>query len=99
MAGHPPEREGPSLPPPSSSELPWRVEALQAVTSRNTQRLDVVEKTADKLDLEIHGERGVNATLRELSNEIKWLRRALWGLAASVTVASIVFALGTLGPH
>lgn len=93
-----PESEGPFL-PPNSSEIPWRVEALQTLATKNTARLEVVEDLAKTHDLELHGERGVNATLRELSNEIKWLRRALWGLAASVTIASIVFALGTLSPH
>jgi hypothetical protein len=60
-------------------------------------RLTTVERLADKHEWELHGDRGVNATLKELASQIKWLNRALWGLAASVTVAAVVFALGTIG--
>jgi hypothetical protein len=49
---------------------------------------------AKKHELELHGERGVYRALSELAHQLQWVQRALWGLAASVTVAAIVFALG-----
>jgi hypothetical protein len=51
-------------------------------------------KLAEKHEVELHGERGVYRALSELAHQLQWVQRALWGLAASVTVAAIVFALG-----
>jgi hypothetical protein len=85
-------------PMPPTSDIPYRLQLVETETSKHTDRLGKVEDLAKVHEFELHGERGVNATLRDLANEIKWLRRALWGLAASVTIASIVFAAGTV-PH
>lgn len=79
------------------TNVPYRVENLERQVDEQGATIALNSSLTAKHELELHGERGVNATLRDLSNEIKWLRRALWGLAASVTVASVVFALGTLG--
>lgn len=65
--------------------------------TREDGPLDNGRKLAEKHEYELHGDRGVNATLKELAGQIRWLNRALWGLAASVTVAAIVFALGSIG--
>jgi hypothetical protein len=58
------------------------------------QRLAKGVQLAEKHELELHGERGVYKALSELAHQLQWVQRALWGLAASVTVAAIVFALG-----
>lgn len=80
-----------------ATNVPYRLEVLEKQSKEDRAELDETASLTKKHELELHGERGVNATLRELSNQLKWVQRALWGLAASVTVASIVFALGTIG--
>lgn len=84
---------------PQNQNLPFRLQIVERVQGEDHAALGVVKEMVGKHDLEIHGERGINDTLRDLTLEIKWLRRALWGLASAVTVASIVFALGTLSGH
>jgi hypothetical protein len=80
---------------PPGNGLGWRLEQLERLEREENKP---ARELADRHEVELHGERGVYAALKELSNQLRWVQRALWGLAASVTLAAIVFALGTLGP-
>jgi hypothetical protein len=84
---------------PQNPNIPWRLQVVERIQDEDHVALGVVRELVSKHELEIHGERGINDTLSDLASAIKWTQRALWGLAASVTLASIVFALGTLNGH
>lgn len=75
--------------------LAWRVDRLE---HKVEDKLGRVEDLADKHEVELHGERGVYRALHELSEQLKWVQRALWGLAASVLVAALTLALTSGGP-
>jgi hypothetical protein len=83
--------------PPDIQGVMYRVEQLERRQAREEERVDVAETVIAKHDLELHGERGVNATLRDLTLQMRNLQRALWGLASAITVAALVFAAGTVG--
>lgn len=84
---------------PQNTNLPYRLELVEKQQDTDHRTLGEVKDKVRDHDLEIHGERGIYAAIRELTNQLKWVQRALWGLAASVTVAAFVFALGTIGHH
>lgn len=84
---------------PQSSNLPYRLQIVERIQGEDHATLSTVKEMVGKHELEIHGERGINDTLNELATQLKWVQRSLWGLAASVTVAAIVFGLGTLSGH
>jgi hypothetical protein len=84
---------------PQTPNIGYRLQLVERIQNEDHAALGTVKDTVAKHELEIHGERGINDTLRELATQLKWVQRALWGLAASVTVAAIVFALGTIGHH
>jgi hypothetical protein len=84
---------------PQNPNMPYRLQIVERIQGEDHAALGTVKEMVGKHELELHGERGVNDTLRELASAVKWTQRALWGLAASVTLASIVFALGTLSGH
>jgi hypothetical protein len=81
----------------STGDFPFRLAQLERIAERGVDRIEKVEGLAEKHEIELHGERGVYFALTSLAEELKWTRRALWGLAAALIVASAVFALGTLG--
>lgn len=56
--------------------------------------VDAGIKLANKHDNELHGERGVYKALEELTAQLRWTQRALWGLAASILLAAVAVALG-----
>jgi hypothetical protein len=91
------------LPPqemtPQNPNMPWRLQVVEDLQRQDHATLSAVEKMVGKHELEIHGERGINDTLSELATQLKWVQRSLWGLAASVTVAAIVFAFGVASGH
>jgi hypothetical protein len=91
------------LPPqemtPQNPNMPWRLQVVEDLQRQDHATIGVVKELVAKHELEIHGDRGINDTLTELATQLKWVQRSLWGLAASVTVAAIVFALGTLSGH
>jgi hypothetical protein len=84
---------------PQNPNIAWRLQVVEKVQNEDHSTLNGLKETVGKHELEIHGERGINDTLRELASQLKWVQRALWGLAASVTLAAFVFALGTLSGH
>lgn len=84
--------------PPNGNTLAWRVDGLRETSEKHDTRIDNVERLADKHEVELHGERGVYDALRELTTQLKWTQRALWGLAASVLVAALTLALTSGGP-
>jgi hypothetical protein len=51
-------------------------------------------KLANKHELELHGERGVYKALEELTAQLRWTQRALWGLAGSILLAAVAVAFG-----
>jgi hypothetical protein len=48
-------------------------------------------KLANKHELELHGERGVYEALRDMTAQLRWTQRALWGLAVAILVAAASF--------
>lgn len=48
---------------------------------------------AQKHEIELHGERGVYQALEDLADQLRYVQRSLWGLAASILIATITFAL------
>lgn len=82
---------------PNGGTLLYRVDALRDLTDKHSARIGDVEDLAAKHEVELHGERGVYDALRELTTQLKWTQRALWGLAASVLVAALTLALTSGG--
>jgi hypothetical protein len=56
--------------------------------------VDKGAKLANKHELELHGERGVYRALEELTAQLRWTQRALWGLAGSILLAAVAVAFG-----
>jgi hypothetical protein len=71
----------------------WRIEALERRADALEPRLGVAETMAERHEQEIYGERGINRTVRDLALQVRSLQRSLWGLAASILIATLVFAL------
>ena len=44
-------------------------------------------------DEQINGKRGIQTTIDELRDEVRTLRRALWGAAITVAVSAVGFAV------
>jgi hypothetical protein len=82
---------------PNGGALAYRLTNVETASEKHGGRLDGVEDLAAKHEVELHGERGVYDALRELTTQLKWTQRALWGLAASVLVAALTLALTSGG--
>jgi hypothetical protein len=82
---------------PNGGALAYRLKSVEDATEKQGGRLGGVEDLAAKHEVELHGERGVYDALRELTTQLKWTQRALWGLAASVLVAALTLALTSGG--
>lgn len=83
--------------PTDAGTIALRLAALEEAKREHDKRIDTAEKVVDKHELELHGDRGIYAGMKELSAELKWTRRSMWGLAGALIIASVVFALGTVG--
>jgi hypothetical protein len=56
--------------------------------------IDTGVELAKKHEQELHGERGVYEALRDLTAQLRWTQRALWGLAGSILLAAVAVAFG-----
>jgi hypothetical protein len=84
---------------PSLAQVLYRLEQVEHRQKEAEERNDERDRALQKHEQELYGDRGVNSTLRDLALQMKWLQRALWGLAASVTVAAVIFAAGAYAPN
>lgn len=83
-------------PPEPSGNIAFRLTIVERENVRRDERIEKAEDLAAKHELELHGERGVYVALRELANEIKWTRRAMWALAGSLIITSITIAAAVI---
>jgi hypothetical protein len=54
-------------------------------------------RLVEKHELELHGERGVYRAIHEMTEQLKWTNRALWGVAAAVMAGAILVLLTVPG--
>jgi hypothetical protein len=83
-----------TVPEPSFAAVMYRVEQLERRADATEPRLGATVTMAERHEQEIYGDRGINKTIRELALQVRWVQRALWGLAASIIIAELINVIG-----
>lgn len=73
-----------------------RVEEMTHEIKEIHSRVDDTHELTLRHEEQISGNRGILVAIRELTEEMKGVKRALWGAASGVVVASVVFAFGVM---
>lgn len=79
-----------NVPEPSFAAAMYRIEQLERRADATEPRLGATVTMAERHEQEIYGDRGINRTIRDLALQVRWVQRALWGLAASIIIAEII---------
>lgn len=62
------------------------------------QRVDNVERLAERHEWELHGDRGLFPWTESIEERMKWINRALWTIAVSIIGAAVAIILAGGGP-
>ena len=70
--------------------------SLNAEMDRLAQRVEDSARIAARHEEQISGERGILAAIRDLTEEMRGFKKALWGAGLSVLTGVIIFSVSLL---
>lgn len=80
----------------NGNTLAYRVQVLEAQATAHAATAAPALQMLTEHEEQINGKRGIQTAIDQLGDEVRTLRRALWGAAISAALSAVVFAVTVL---